>query len=528
MRDVPDVALNSAGHDGYLVTMNGGNYVFSGTSAAAPSFAGLMALVAQSSGSRQGNVNPTLYRLAARQQAGTGAAVFHDAFTGSNSVPGVTGYSAASGYDLVTGLGSVDALALVIHWNDATTVPALNLTASPASISVIAGGNSLESVTTTVSGGFSSSVRLSMSGLPFGLSALFTPISIPAPGAGTSTLRLTASSTVVPGTYSATLKAVSAGYTKSIPLAVVVLPAPSFTLAGSPTHVSILNGTSGSVQVTVAANSTFSAPVTLTASGLPAGMTISFTPASFSSPGSGASRLLVSAASTVAPGSYTLTVKAVGGGVTRSTTVTIGVPSFTLSLRAANATFPAGGSGSIGFSTAVLGGFSSAVNFSISGLPSGVTATLVPIAAGAPGTCSGSILLAAAPTASIGTKTVTFTATGGGVSRSASFSLVVTQPSVTFTHANAPLIVPPGSSRSLTITTAGLPSFLSMVTFKATGMPAGMTAAFVPATIASPGLGTSTLTISAATTVSPGNYAITVLASGTKIAWSTLFVVTVQ
>jgi subtilase family serine protease len=89
MRDVPDVALNSAGHDGYLVTMNGGNYVFSGTSAAAPSFAGLMALVAQSSGSRQGNANPTLYRLAARQQAGTGAAVFHDATTGSNSVPGV-------------------------------------------------------------------------------------------------------------------------------------------------------------------------------------------------------------------------------------------------------------------------------------------------------------------------------------------------------------------------------------------------------------------------------------------------------
>ncbi len=44
-RDVPDVALSSAGHDGYLIYQNGELYVVGGTSAASPSFAGVMALV---------------------------------------------------------------------------------------------------------------------------------------------------------------------------------------------------------------------------------------------------------------------------------------------------------------------------------------------------------------------------------------------------------------------------------------------------------------------------------------------------
>ncbi len=54
-RDVPDISLTAAGHDGYLVYMNGNLIVVSGTSAASPALAGLMALGA---GTRQGNANP--------------------------------------------------------------------------------------------------------------------------------------------------------------------------------------------------------------------------------------------------------------------------------------------------------------------------------------------------------------------------------------------------------------------------------------------------------------------------------------
>src|SRR5947209_834522 len=68
-RDVPDVSLTWAGHDGYLIiqghtsTVSGLGWV-GGTSAASPSFAGLMALVVQSkAGARQGNANPTFYKM---------------------------------------------------------------------------------------------------------------------------------------------------------------------------------------------------------------------------------------------------------------------------------------------------------------------------------------------------------------------------------------------------------------------------------------------------------------------------------
>ncbi len=115
-RDVPDVALSAADHDGYLGFSAGHEVVFSGTSAAAPSFAGILALVVESTGSRQGNANTALYSMAARQYAGTGAAVFHDIRSGNNSVPGTTGFPAGSAYDRATGLGSVDAAALIQHW----------------------------------------------------------------------------------------------------------------------------------------------------------------------------------------------------------------------------------------------------------------------------------------------------------------------------------------------------------------------------------------------------------------------------
>lgn len=74
-RDVPDVSLTSAGHDGYLIHQEGSLYVVGGTSAASPAFAGVMALVVQHMGARQGNANTAFYSLAGKQRAG-GASVF--------------------------------------------------------------------------------------------------------------------------------------------------------------------------------------------------------------------------------------------------------------------------------------------------------------------------------------------------------------------------------------------------------------------------------------------------------------------
>ncbi len=104
-----------------------------GTSAAAPAFAGMLALVAQAHGSasdnyRLGQADSILYQLAAN--ATTYSSVFHDIKVGNNSVvcasgsPNcatngfLTGYNAGAGYDYASGLGSVDVKNLIADWTN--------------------------------------------------------------------------------------------------------------------------------------------------------------------------------------------------------------------------------------------------------------------------------------------------------------------------------------------------------------------------------------------------------------------------
>ncbi len=158
VRDLPDIALTAASHDPYLLCLEGSCvpndqgefyvYFVSGTSAAAPSFAGIMALVVESQGGvatwdtgRQGQANYVLYPLAQAQAtqgiypsqcngSNTSAlpasdCIFHDVTVGNNVVPGETGndYQAGPGYDLTTGLGSANVANLVSNWNSVTFNP---------------------------------------------------------------------------------------------------------------------------------------------------------------------------------------------------------------------------------------------------------------------------------------------------------------------------------------------------------------------------------------------------------------------
>jgi large repetitive protein len=133
-RDIPDVSLTAAIHDGYLICFNdscafGNLSIIGGTSASSPSFAGIMALVDQTLGGRQGLANYTLYRLAKGPSASCSSSartnpltpapagcIFNDVTTGNNSVPGQAGFNAAAGYDLATGLGSVNVANLINNW----------------------------------------------------------------------------------------------------------------------------------------------------------------------------------------------------------------------------------------------------------------------------------------------------------------------------------------------------------------------------------------------------------------------------
>jgi pro-kumamolisin-like protein/Big-like domain-containing protein len=141
-RALPDVSLTAAGgHDGYLFCVlldcdssTDGNVlltagVVGGTSASAPSMAAIMSLISQKLGGRQGLINPVLYQFAATENfagcasssrtnpATASACVFNDVTQGNNSVPGQTGFNTGAGFDLATGLGSVDATNLANAWS---------------------------------------------------------------------------------------------------------------------------------------------------------------------------------------------------------------------------------------------------------------------------------------------------------------------------------------------------------------------------------------------------------------------------
>jgi hypothetical protein len=132
-REIPDVAMAAEEMVHPYVVISGGQTLYvGGTSASAPLFAGIAALVngyllAQGSipETGLGNINPVLYRLQKTAPAG-----FHDVTTGTNEVAcaagsadcagGSLGYVARAGHDMATGLGSVDAYALATGWSSAT------------------------------------------------------------------------------------------------------------------------------------------------------------------------------------------------------------------------------------------------------------------------------------------------------------------------------------------------------------------------------------------------------------------------
>jgi hypothetical protein len=162
-RDLPDVSLTMAGFGSFYIMCEADlssigacdlNAPFldfigiGGTSLAGPSFAGIQALVNQKTQARQGNANYVYYKLAAGQPAAncnssTGPAsscIFNDVTSGTNAMPcapgspdcvtegslpiGVlAGFNAGVGYDMATGLGSVNAYNLVHGWKSVAFEP---------------------------------------------------------------------------------------------------------------------------------------------------------------------------------------------------------------------------------------------------------------------------------------------------------------------------------------------------------------------------------------------------------------------
>jgi len=522
-RDVPDLSLTAAGHDGYMIIMNGMQFLVGGTSASTPTMAGILALVVQSTGVRQGLANPTLYTLATRQ-GNAGAAVFHDITSGNNTVPGVTGFSATAGYDLASGLGSVDASALVSHWRDGQSTPAIQLTLRNNALTLAPTASAQVSVAVTAQGGLNAAVALSASGLPKGITATFSGASIKAPGSGSSTMQVAVASTVAAGSYTFNIVAVSGSISTSTAVSVTVL-APAFTLSASASSVTVAAGAKPAITLTSAGNAAFSSAVTLKASGLPNGVTATLSPASIASPGSGSSVLALSSTTTVQPGSYVFTVTATAGTLSKSVQCTLNVPSLTASTNVTSLSVSQGASASLTVTTKSAGGFNSSAAIAVTGLPSGVTATLTPASIAAPGAGTVAIKFSASSTATLGAAKVSISVSGGGLAASVPLTLTITPaPTFTLSAPTASTKVKIGSSAVVQLTSSAQYGFASPLSLSVSGAPAGVTAKLSATTI-TPGQGTS-LTITAGNTTAAASATVSVTASGGGLVKSVIISLT--
>ena len=208
---------------------------------------------------------------------------------------------------------------------NAPTVGDFAITAAPPSQTVQAGSGTSYTATVTPSGGFTDTVSLSVSGLPAGASASFTPPSI-AGGSGSSTLNVSTSTSTPQGTYTLTITGADGALTHSTTVTLVVNPAPQppdFTISASPASLTIRRGASGSYTVTIGALNGFTGTVSLSVTGVPNRVTATFNPASIT--GSGTSTLTITAANNAPKNPVTLTIRGTSGATTHSTTVSLNI-----------------------------------------------------------------------------------------------------------------------------------------------------------------------------------------------------------
>lgn len=304
---------------------------------------------------------------------------------------------------------------------------------------------------------------------------------------------------------------------------------PAFTIAASPASVSVVVGSSGTSTITTTVSGGFDSAVALTASGQPTGVTVTFSPTSIAAPGSGTSTATFAVASTTATGTYTITITGSGDSITHTATVSLTVtaaatPAFTLAASPTSISVVQGNSGTSTITTAVSGGFSSAIALSATGQPTGVTASFSPTSIAAPGSGTSTLSLAVASTTVAGTYTITVTGTGGGITHTATVSLTVTAASAgTFSISVSPTsgYLYQGQSGYAVVTTTVSGGFDAAVALSATGIPSGVTGSFSPTSIGAPGSGSSDFTLTVARNAPTGTYPITITGTSGGVSHST-------
>jgi len=224
-----------------------------------------------------------------------------------------------------------------------------------------------------------------------------------------------------PGSYAASLTvtdnqgATSASAVRTITVA-------NFSLSATPSANSVLPGAGTSYTATVTPSNGFTGVVGFGVLGLPSGATASFTPTSVT--GSGSTTMAVSTSTSTPPGTYTLTINATSGPITRSANVTLVVAGdFSLAVSPTSRTVSKAGNATYAVSVVPGAGFTGSVTLSVGTLPRNVTARFSQNPIAASGTST--LTLDTKKNVVRGTYSVTVTGTNNGQVRSVPITLTV-------------------------------------------------------------------------------------------------------
>ena len=393
----------------YSTARGGGYATMSGTSMASPHVAGAVALCLSGgacSGQSPAQVIQTMRTAAANQRASTPSY----GFTGVSGR--YYGDMVWSGADLGSG--------------GPAPTPDYSLASNPTTRTIEQGQSTTYPITVSPSGGFNSTISLSASALPSGVTASFSPN----PTTGASTLTISATAGAATGTTSVTVTGVGGGLTRSVGISLTVnatqTATPDYSLSSTPTTRTITQGQSTTYALTVNPTGGFNSQVSLSTSALPSGVSASFSP----NPTTGASTLTISTTAGAATGTTAITVTGVGGGLTRtvgiSLTVDAAAPAdYTVSVSPASRSINRGSSTTYTVTINRTGGFAGNVSFAVSGLPGGATASISPNPATGN---SATVTVQTGSTTPAGTSSLTITGTSGAIVRTVTASLQVSVP----------------------------------------------------------------------------------------------------
>ncbi len=475
--------------------------------------------------------------------------------------------------------------------------PNFTLSASPPSLPIQQGNQGTSTITASISGGFNSPISLSASGMPSGTTVSFNPSTIPAPGSGNSTMTITVGASTPVGTYPITVTGngngvqqnttvtltvfsssawaigfdfrASSNYVTDPPGDTYVLPSTAYPNMFNGvnfgwTNVNLLqgrdrnneidprlagmnfanNGSPATFYVDLPASGTYMVNLAMGDAGYPAcsvqcgiqlldGSTVVATVAGgpegegyfYDAQGNNwsaanwpaknvslevaisGSRLTMVLGTNQPTGDYTPI--AFLGLVEVSS-----APNFLISAAPTSLSIQQGTQGTSTITTAISGGFNSAISLSASSMPSGATVSFNPNPIPSPGAGSSTMTITVGSSTPPGTYPITVTANGQGIQQTVIVNLTVTPSDFILTASPPTVTVAQGSAGNTTVRTTLVGSFNGAISLTAPRVPPGTTVSFNPNPIPAPGEGTSTMTITVGANTPPGTYPITVSGTG--------------